>query len=77
MGDACYNLQRFTEHENLLDDEHRNDAELGRTLSLFTGAMTDIRTLTGQRDRFDLQRMWDEVSASHAGDAVFGCWRNQ
>ncbi|WP_374015915.1 hypothetical protein ABU162_16225 [Paenibacillus thiaminolyticus] len=32
--------------------------------------MTDIRTLTGQRERFDLQRMWDEASASHAGDAV-------
>ncbi|WCF05747.1 aminoglycoside phosphotransferase family protein [Paenibacillus thiaminolyticus] len=70
LDDACYNLQRFVEHEHLSDGECWNYAEMGRTLSLFEREMTDIRSLTGQRDRFDLQPMWDEASASHAGDAV-------
>ncbi|MFL1673082.1 aminoglycoside phosphotransferase family protein [Paenibacillus dendritiformis] len=68
LEDACYNLQRLIEHES--DGERWNDAELGKTLSLLERAMRDIRTLTGQRDRFDLRRMWDEASASHARDAV-------
>lgn len=68
LADACYNLQRFVEHEP--DGERWNDAELGKTLSLLERAMRDIRTLIGQRDRFDLRRMWDEASASHARDSV-------
>lgn len=32
--------------------------------------MTDVRKLAGQRDRFDLGRMWDEVSASYSGEAL-------
>lgn len=68
LDDACYNLQRFVENEP--DGERWNDAELGKTLSLFERSMTDIQTLTGQRDRFELLRMWNVVSASHAGEAL-------
>ncbi|MBG9793773.1 hypothetical protein ABD76_15175 [Paenibacillus dendritiformis] len=68
LDDACYNLQRFVEHEAV--NEHWNDAEWGKTLSLFERAMTDVRKLAGQRDRFDLGRMWDKVSASYSGEAI-------
>ncbi|CAH8714950.1 phosphotransferase [Paenibacillus melissococcoides] len=32
--------------------------------------MTDAGKLAGQRDRFDLGRMWEEMSASHIGGAL-------
>lgn len=78
LGDACYNLQRFIEHEHLTDGRHWNDAELGRTLSLFACAMTYIRPLTGQ---IICSACGIRLPASHAGDAsgqaaiAAGAWR--
>ncbi|MFW5436797.1 hypothetical protein [Paenibacillus apiarius] len=59
LDDGCYNLQRYIESHPR--QSSTDFYQLGQTVSLFHYAMRDTRHIIGQKDRFCLESMWDDV----------------
>ncbi|WP_019424506.1 phosphotransferase [Paenibacillus sp. OSY-SE] len=59
LDDSYYNLQRYI--ESYPRQSSIDFYQLGQTVSLFHYAMRDAHHIIGQKDRFCLQSMWDDV----------------